>query len=178
MSDRGASEHADGGWLLSAIPLQLNDGPTAACPPGGETLLWEERSPRALLSLKLAANNRSNLVSSSVKCSPLPPPNHPHPRVQPPAPVQSALGAQEQGSKDQLLCSGFILMMFFPACHWNFCTFSTSGENLFSLVPGENFSFIPTLWIPTEDPSPISSELFYFSPVLMKDWKHFTYIGT
>lgn len=148
--------------MLSAIPLQLNDGPTAACPPGGKTLLREEGSPRALPSLKLVADNRSNLVSSSVKCSP-PSPRPPHPRVQPPAPVQSAPGSQGQDSKDQLSCSGFILLMFFPACHWSFFTFSTSGENLFPLVPAENFAFISTLWNPTEDPALVSAGTFGFS---------------
>lgn len=120
----------------------------------------EEGSPRALLSLKLAANNRSNLVSSSVKRTPHP---HPHPRVQPPAPVQSAPGAQGQDSKDQLSCSGFVLLMFFPACHWSFCTFSTSGANLLPLVPAENFAFVSTLWTPAEDPSLTAAGTFSLS---------------
>lgn len=95
MSDRGAPEPGDGGWLLSAIPLQLNDGPTAACPPGGKTLLREEGSPRALPLLKLVADNRSNLVSSSVKCSP--PSPHPPTLVsnhQPRFRVPQALGGK------------------------------------------------------------------------------------
>lgn len=105
--------------------------PQQPVPRGGKTLLREEGSPRALLSLKLAGNNRSNLVSSSVKCSP-------PTRVQPPALVQRAPGAQEQGSRDQLLCSGLVLLMLFPACHWSFCTLSPSEENLFPPVPREN----------------------------------------
>lgn len=56
--------NTDGGWLVRAIPLQLNDCPTAPCPSGGKTLFKEEGSAWALLSLKLAANNPSNLVTS------------------------------------------------------------------------------------------------------------------
>lgn len=97
MSDRGAPEPGDGGWLLSAIPLQLNDGPTAACPPGGKTLLREEGSPRALPSLKLVADNRSNLVSSSVKCSPPSPPTPTPPPTHPPSCPTTSPGSECPG---------------------------------------------------------------------------------
>lgn len=53
--------------------------------------------------------------------------------------------------------------MFFPACHWSFCTFSTSGENLLPLVPAENFAFVSTLWIPAEDPSLTAAGTFSLS---------------
>lgn len=160
MSDQGAPEPGDGGWLLSAIPLQLNDGPTAACPPGGKTLLREEGSPRALPSLKLVADNRSNLVSSSVKCSPPSPPtlvsNH-QPRFR----VPRALGGKT--AKTNCRVQGSSCWCFPQPVTGVFFTFSTSGENLFPLVPAENFAFISTLWNPTEDPSLISAGTFCFS---------------
>lgn len=77
--------NTDRGWLVRAIPLQLNDCPTAPCPSGAKTLFKEEGSPWALLSLKLAANNPSNLVTSSATHNP--------PPLVPPAPVQTAPGA-------------------------------------------------------------------------------------
>lgn len=60
-------------WEPSLYSLMMV--PQQPVPQGEKTLLREEGSPRALLSLKLVADNRSNLVSSSVKCSP--PPPHP-----------------------------------------------------------------------------------------------------
>lgn len=69
-------------WAPSLYSLMMV--PQQPVPGGEKTLLREEGSPRALLSLKLAANNRSNLVSSSVKCSPPsppPPPPPPHPTL-------------------------------------------------------------------------------------------------
>lgn len=174
MSDRGAPEPGDGGWLLSAIPLQLNDGPTAACPPGGKTLLREEGSPRALPSLKLVADNRSNLVSSSVKCSPPSPHALTHPRVQPPAPVQSAPGSQGQDSNDQLSCSGFILLMFFPACHWSFFHFFNVRRKLVSSCPSRELCLhFNTLESNRRPITHICRDILFFRPLLMEDLVYF-----
>lgn len=73
-----------------------------------------------MLSLYLAANNPSNLVTSSTP----PPPT----RLLgvPPAPDQTAPGARSKTAEERLPRPQFILPMFFPACHGSLCTFSAS----------------------------------------------------
>lgn len=116
--------NTDGGWLVRPIPLQLNDGPTASCPSGGKTLFEEEGSPWALLSLKLAENNPSNLVTSSANH------NHSPPTPCSTSPSSNCRGRLKQDSEAQLPCSQFILPMFFPACHGSLCTSPALEENL------------------------------------------------
>lgn len=96
--------------------------PQRPVPRGGKTLFKEEGSPWALLSLKLAANNPSNLVTSSATHNPLPPCST--------SPRSNCPRRLRQDSEEQLLCSQFILPMFFPACHGSLCTFTALEENL------------------------------------------------
>lgn len=120
---------------MSAVPLQLNDGPTAACPPGGTTLLREEGSPRALLSLKLAANNRSNLVSSSVKCSPPPPPrNHP-PSCPTTSPASESPGRSGARPQRPIVVFRVHLADAFPSLSLKFLHFLNVRRKLVSSCP-------------------------------------------
>lgn len=148
-------------WAPSLYSLMMV--PQQPVPRGGKTLLREEGSPRALPSLKLVADNRSNLVSSSVKCSPPSPP--PPPTLvsnhQPRFRVPRALRGKT--AKTNCRVQGSSCWCFPQPVTGVFFTFSTSGENLFPLVPAENFAFISTLWNPTEDPSLISAGTFCFS---------------
>lgn len=46
------------------------------------------------------------------------------------SPGSNCPGRLEQNTEEQLLCSQFILPMFFPACHGSLCTFPALKENL------------------------------------------------
>lgn len=107
-------------WAPSLYSLMIV--PQHPVPRGGKHFFKEEGSPRALLSLKLAANNPSNLVTSSATHNPLPPRST--------SPGSKCPGRSEQVSEEQSLCSQFILPMFFPACHGSLCTFPALEENL------------------------------------------------
>lgn len=131
---------------MGAVPLQLNDGPTAACPPGGKTLLREEGSPRALMSLKLAVNNRSNLVSSSVKCSP--PPSVPPPPTPPDPPSCSTTSPGSEcprpsGARQQrpIVVFRVHLADVFLSLSLEFLHFPNVRRKLVSSYPGRELHF-------------------------------------
>lgn len=150
--------------MLGAVPLQLNDGPTAACPPGGKTLLREEGSPRALMSLKLAVNNRSNLVSSSVKCSPPPP--------YPPSCSTTSPGSEcprPSGARQQrpIVVFRVHLADVFPSLSREFLHFPNVRRKLVSSCPGRELHF-NTLDSNRRPVPLICRDLLFFRPFLMK----------
>lgn len=114
--------NTDGGWLVRPIPLQLNDGPTASCPSGGKTLFEEEGSPWALLSLKLAENNPSNLVTSSANHNP------PHPMFhQPQFKLPWALEARQRST---IAVFTVHLADVFPSLSWESLHFPSVRRKL------------------------------------------------
>lgn len=82
--------NTDGGWLVRAIPLQLNDGPTASCPSGGKHFFKkkEVHEPCCRLSWQQITRPTSS-----------PPVQTTTPPHVPPAPVQTAVGAWSKTAK-------------------------------------------------------------------------------